>query len=721
MCRLVALRHLIGVVLQATLMRAGSSLACLVAGLCLALVMADAARARSSAPVVTDHVSARLIAERNVTAPGDRFWVALRLEMRPGWHTYWVNPGDSGLATTIAWTLPDGVKASPIVWPAPTRFPVGPLMNYGYDNRVLLLVEITVPSDAGVDTMLELAAEANWLVCEQICVPEDGRFTLALPVKAVAASASDDLRGEIEQARDGLPKRLPWHASASLHAGKATIRIEDLPLRRESISDAYFFSDASNLVRHAALQRLGLRAGGLVLEIPTEAKVETSVSAFSGVLEIRERLASGDAVHAFAVSLVPTIGAAAHLDDPGLAQAIAFALLGGLILNLMPCVFPVLAMKALALLGARDQPRRTARLHGLAYTLGVLGTFAALGVLLLALRAAGMELGWGFQLQSPIIVLLLAYLLLAVGLNLSGVFAVRMAALPGMPPRDSYVGSFGSGALAVFVAAPCTAPFMAAALGFAFAAPAPATLAVLLALGLGLALPFLVVSFAPSLARVLPRPGAWMETLRGVLAFPVYGAAAWLVWVLAQQAGADGAGLALAGGVLIGLAAWIFGQTQREAHSRLWRGATIACVVGALGLAALLRETDAPRGDPAAAATNEAMPSAAFSPDALARLRREGRAVFVNMTAAWCLSCIVNERGALASPAVRAAFAAGGVVYVKGDWTRRDAAITAFLRGFGHAGVPLYVFYPTGANSTPVVLPQLLTEAIILRTIGGAK
>ena len=389
-------------------------------------------------------------------------------------------------------------------------------------------------------------------------------------------------------------------------------------------------------------------------------------------------------------------------------QALIFALIGGVILNLMPCVFPVLAMKAMALARLGGAARGAVRLEAAAYTAGAVVSFTALAGLLLALRGAGMALGWGFQFTSPVFVLAIGWLMLAVGLNLSGVFALGgpIGAGGHIAARGGFLGSFATGALAVLVASPCTAPFMAAAIGAALVMPAPATLAVFAALGLGLAAPTLILALAPSLTRLLPRPGPWMEKLRRIMAWPMYGAALWLVWVLWAQSGWLGVALALAGGLGLGLAAWVFGRAQREGRRGL--GPVLAAL--ALLLALPFGLTAAPPA-PAASDTAES-----WSPARVEALRAQGKGVFLNVTAAWCITCQVNERLALRRDAVQAAMAARGIVYLKADWTRGDPAIAALLRAHGREGVPLYLFWPPGGGEA-VILPEVLTEAMVLRQI----
>jgi thiol:disulfide interchange protein DsbD len=455
---------------------------------------------------------------------------------------------------------------------------------------------------------------------------------------------------------------------------------------------------------HAAPQRVSHGADWLELTLKRAERPE-NLATLEGVLLLTDQ---GGRRLGYEVA-TPLLTGAAFLP---LWQALIFALIGGVILNLMPCVFPVLAMKAMALARLGGAGRGAVRLEAAAYTAGAVVSFTALAGLLLVLRGAGMALGWGFQFTSPVFVLAIAWLMLAVGLNLSGVFALGgpIGAGGHIAARGGFLGSFATGALAVLVASPCTAPFMAAAIGAALVMPAPATLAVFAALGLGLAAPTLILALAPGLARKLPRPGPWMERLKHIMAWPMYGAALWLVSVLWAQSGSLGVALALVGGLGLGLAAWVLGRAQRDGR----RGAQLAAVLGALALVLALPFglTAAPPA-PAAAETAES-----WTPARVEALRAEGKGVFLNVTAAWCISCQVNERIALRREAVQAAMAARGIVYLKADWTRGDPAIAALLRAHGREGVPLYLFWPPGGGEA-VILPEVLTEAMVLRQIGA--
>jgi len=662
------------------------------------------ARAES---VRTDRVTAQLVAEAAQAAPGETVWVGLHLDIIEGWHTYWRNPGDSGQATSLDWTLPEGVTAGDIVWPHPEALPFGPLVNYGYEDEALHLVPITLPADWPAGRPLRLEADARWLVCADICVPEEG--TLALTLATGATTEPDPAAGPLFQRfRAQVPAPAGFDVAAT-HGDRLAL-VVDRPLPRGA--EAHFFPFDAGVIEPAAEQRV--RRGPDSFTLRLTAKEDAAPQRLAGVLVVSERLGAQSFTEAFEIAPAVTAAPAAASPPLGLLAAIGLALGGGVLLNLMPCVFPVLSMKALALVQTGSAERGRARTEGLAYTAGVLVTFMAVGGALVAARLAGAQVGWGFQLQSPLVVAGLAYLLFVIGLNLSGLFELRgPAGLGGGLAGDGAAGAFFTGALAVVVATPCTAPFMATALGFALVQPPPVTLAVFAALGLGLALPFLMVSLVPALARRLPRPGAWMVRLKQGLAFPMYASAAWLVWVLARQAGPDAVLAVLAGATLLAFGLWLAAPAERRPPP----AARVAGVVATVLALALLAVPPALRTDAVAAETVEV--GAAWSAARLDAARAEGGPVLVNMTAAWCLTCKVNEQVALSGARFAALLERTGTTYLVGDWTKRDAAISAYIERFNHPGVPLYVVYPAG-GAAPEVLPQVLTPRTIARALEAA-
>jgi thiol:disulfide interchange protein DsbD len=682
----------------------------------------------SGNPVTTENVTARLVAERIEIAPGETLDLALVFEIRPGWHTYWRNPGDSGDPPRIHWTLPKGVEAGPLRWPRPELIPVGPLANYGYSDHAVHLIALSVPADWPIGEPVRIRADVDWLVCEEHCVPESGRLDLTLATVAVARAATgaavgpgpiDPAQAEVfAAARAGLPQGRIEGAVLGTAGERLGLVV---PARKlpETIEGVWFFAGEWGLIEHAAAQPWR--------EVDDELTIDLSPGALAGQAAPEGLLVVADArgqIHSYEVGAVrgPLPEDITRVRPIGLTLAFVFAFLGGLILNLMPCVFPILAIKALSLInglsGQGPEAARERAVHGVAYTAGVLLFFAALAGLLLALRAGGTAVGWGFQLQYPPFVVFMAYVFFVIGLSLSGAVTIgaRLMSLGGAGTGSGTAGAFGTGALAALVAAPCTAPFMGAALGYAVTLSWPLALAIMLTLGFGLALPFLVLSLVPRLATLLPRPGAWMETLKQALAFPMFAGAAWLVWVLSVQTGSAGVALALGGLVLLAFGLWLRERTRGlpSARRRWGLAATSAALVGALYLGVATDRLAAPtlsEGEQSASR----LASEPYSSERLAAARDARRPVFVNMTAAWCITCLVNERVALSTSGVARSFSDAGVLYLKGDWTNRDPAITAYLAEHGRNGVPLYVFYPPGGD--PQVLPQILSEEMVRRAI----
>jgi thiol:disulfide interchange protein DsbD len=578
-----------------------------------------------AAPVRTPQAEAELVAERAALVPGEPITVALRLEAIPGWHTYWRNPGDSGEPTRIEWRLPAGFSAGEIEWPVPVRIPVGPLMNFGYKGEVLLLSRIVVPRDLDQKT-ITLRAKANWLVCEVKCLQQEGELSLTLPV--VKGASPDSRWGKpIAAARAALPRVAPpdWSFSARAEEGGASLAIA----APSELKEAFFFPYEEGKVEPAAMQALSREGDGYRLRLRAAAQPVGAFERVNGLLVSPEKSYSID---------VPI---AARFADLGLAFAVLFAFAGGLLLNLMPCVLPVLSIKALGFGDARLK-------EGMLYAFGVLASFWILAAFLIALRAAGAQLGWGFQLQSPVAVALLAGLFLVLALNLSGAFEFRFAFAGG--PK----GHFLSGVLAVLVASPCTAPFMGAALGYAVFESGWRAFAVFTALGVGMALPYAALAASPGWRRHLPKPGPWMVRLRQWLALPLYATVLWLAWVFFQQT-----------------------AISSPQHAG-WEP---------------------------------------YSAQKVAALQAAGKPVFINFTAAWCVTCQVNERVVLARKDVLAAFRDRGVTLVRADWTRRDAEITRALAEVGRSGVPTYVLYRPGR--APLVLPELLTTERVLAALDG--
>jgi thiol:disulfide interchange protein DsbD len=697
------------------------SLRCFV-GIVVAAMVSGAAAA---APVRTAHVEAELVPAATALMPGTPLTVALRLKMEKGWHTYWQNPGESGLPTTLAWKLPAGLTAGPIQWPPPRALPVGPLINYGYEGEVLLLTDIAATSALSSTGPATLQARADWLVCREICIPEGADLALTLPV-APQSSADPHWGDAIARARASVPRPLAgWTVAATGEGSRVEVALTPGTDRRDP-GEIRFFPFAEGKIEPSAPQTLARDGAKLKLTLPVASQRVGEFTRVAGVLTAskgfgEQAAASIDVPLAGSIVAGPSLpNAAAALstsdggNDISLGVALAFALAGGLLLNLMPCVFPVLSLKVLGF-AAHGPNSRAMRVHGLAFAAGVIGSFWLLAGLLLALRAAGGELGWGFQLQSPAVVVGLAVLFFVLALNLSGVFEIGQflpSSLSTWNARNTYVNDALSGVVAVVVASPCSAPFMGTAVGFALAQSASFTLAVFTALGFGMALPYLLLAFFPGWRKKLPSPGPWMLRLKQLLAFPLYATVIWLAWVLGAQLDNDAVARLALMLLLIALSLWAW-QTMRAGGARAWGsvalvGLVVAIVAGAPIVSAALTGSET-AVKPLAA---DKGPWQDYAPDRVRQLTDAGRAVFVDFTAAWCVTCQVNKRLVLNTEAVQQAFAQNNVALLRADWTRRDATIGRALAALGRSGVPVYVLYRPGRE--PLVLPEVLQKRTII-------
>jgi len=680
---------------------------------------------RTSAVLDTGLVRAELMAHApDGASAGQTVWVGLQLTHQPGWHTYWKNSGDSGLPTDLQWTLPAGVTAGPIAWPAPKKIPIGNLANYGFEDTVLLPVPLTVsagfiPPLLSGDIAVKL--KASWLVCKQECIPQDGEFTLKIPVKSSTASQG----AAFDSAFKAAPKALADSGSTvSIEPSAIKLRVLGLPpaLRGKQLA---LFPETSEVIETAASWTQSWDGAVWNASVPLSAHRANSPLVMPVVLALNSQAFRAELKVQGTWPEVATLAPLASLSPPpqtlpgsGFARpdssaappavplslwaALAGALVGGLILNLMPCVFPVLAIKVLGF-ARHAGDRRAHRISGFAYTGGVLLSFMGLGVVMLILRGAGESVGWGFQLQDPAVVAALAVLFTLIGLSLAGVFAftrVLPSGIATLQLKHPAADAFLTGVLAVAVAAPCTAPFMGASLGLALGLPALQALAIFAALGAGLALPFLVASLVPAFARALPRPGVWMDTLKKFMAFPMFATVAWLVWVLGQQSGIDGAGALLM--LLVALACVVWALTL-AGKSRV--------VVATLSLALLAGLTWG--FGPYLTKSVEAAPFSsgggwqAWQPGRVEQIVASGQPVFVDFTAAWCVTCQYNKKTTLSDRAVLADLKSKNVALLRADWTRRDPAITAALRQLGRSGVPVYVLYQNG--KAPVLLSEILS------------
>ncbi len=676
--------------------------------------------------VTTDQVRAELLAwAPDGVGPGKQVWLGLQLAHQPEWHTYWKNSGDSGLPTTLEWQLPAGATAGEIAWPTPKKIPIGTLANYGYEKTVLLPVPVTVAQNFS-GTQLDVRLKAAWLVCRKECIPQEGDFSLSIP-----ATSSTAISSQLFQATfDSTPKQLAAGTSqvdVSDAQGKAIkISLSGLPAALQGKNLA-FFPETGSVIEPAATWQQAWQGAVWTAQVPLSGQ-RTESPAMMPVVVALEGDGTGRAYRieapvkgewpqvAAAATLPPALEAALKANASsgaapiqnntltlGLWAALLGALLGGMILNLMPCVFPVLAIKVVSFVHVKDQATRVTT--GLAYTAGVVLSFLALGALLLGLRAAGEQLGWGFQLQSPAVVAALAVLFTLMGLNLAGLFEFgnflpsRVANLQAKNPA---IDSFLSGVLATAIASPCTAPFMGASLGYALGLPAVQALAVFGAIGVGMALPYLAASVVPAVARALPRPGAWMVTFKQLMAFPMFATVVWLVWVLGQQSGIDGAGTLL--GLLVLMTLTIWALTLKGTTRAVIAGFAVAASAAALWA---IGPNITKLQDTSVSTSQLTTGWQAWAPGRVDQLTAQGQSVFVDFTAAWCVTCQYNKKTTLSNAAVLADFEAKKVALLRADWTRRDPAVTAALGQLGRSGVPVYVIYKPGR--APVVLSELLS------------
>jgi thiol:disulfide interchange protein len=652
------------------------------------------------------HLKITLVAESVRPASGATVTLALESVPAPGWHGYWQNPGDAGFPAKLDWTLPKGVTASEPVYPVPGRLIVADLMNYVFEKPYAPLVTLSIPAGLAKGTPLLVRLKTNYLVCSaEVCVPESAELAIDLVVGDGAITA--DMRSRFDAWRRAVPK--PIDARGTYQATSGRIRIAIPYPAGAALGQAYFYPVTTGLIDYAAAQTVMQDGDRIVIETKAAATPGAAPAPLQGVLQIGSR--QGLVVTASPGTVVAAVGPAntgsATTGTSVLtATLVAFAgaVLGGLILNIMPCVFPILSLKALSLArGHLDE--RHARQEALAYAAGVVAVCVALGGVILALRAGGTAVGWAFQLQDPRAIVVLLLLTVALSLNLSGLFEIPTPAF--VNRSGGAGGAFATGALAAFIATPCTGPFMGAALGAALVLPWAAALAVFAGLGIGLALPFLALGFVPALRRRLPKPGLWMETFRRVLAIPMWLTAIALAWVLGHEAGVNGMALGLVVALVLAVLLWIGGARQA-------RGLAIGPVIGAALLATVVASAWIIAGRHPDSTVPAAVPGGAepFSEARLASLRAAGRPVFVYFTADWCLTCKVNEKAAIETEATRKAFADHKVAVLLGDWTNGDPVMGRFIEAHNRAGVPLYLYYAPGA-AQPRVLPQVLSSALL--------
>jgi DsbC/DsbD-like thiol-disulfide interchange protein/cytochrome c biogenesis protein CcdA len=601
------------------------------------------------------HTHVQLVSEQNAVLAGGTFWVAIDLKMDESWHVYWQNPGDSGLAPKVKWHLPAGIKAGDIQWPYPHRLNVGPLTSYGYEDEVLLLVPVSLDAKLPSTKNVDLHAHLDWLACQDICIPGRAELSLSLPVATTnAAITVNHYKNIFDQTRQDLPQIIPSVMSqAVLDNNQWHLGIQ-APDRAQGEIVFYPFRD--DVIEHAAPELSRMTSDGVEITLTKSHIFQGAISSLDGIAVNSAGWDINGKIKAIIIQAPLKI---AEARIPFLLACL-FALIGGLVLNLMPCVLPVLSIKVLHLV-ERHPDKKIAFSHSLAYALGILVSIWSLGLLLAVLKTAGQFAGWGFQFQSPVFVVIVALILFVSALNLFGVFEFSMPAIAGLPKAQAgYQASFISGVITTIVASPCTAPFMGTALTIAISQPNIVGFGIFTSLGLGLALPFVLLSAFPVLLSFVPKPGLWMIRLKQVLGIVLLACVVWMVWVFGIETGMGD-----------------FLKFLKPTNEIQWQN---------------------------------------FSASAISKARQSGHAVFLDFTAAWCINCQVNDRLVLQNPEVVRAFKDQGIIAFKGDWTKYDPAITQALASFGRDSIPVYVYYPPGSNS-PVILPQLITPKIILEQV----
>lgn len=668
-----------------------------------------------SQPVRTQHLTVELVTERAAIAPNSDFLAGLHFILDSGWHIYWINPGDAGLPPRVDWQLPKGVTAGEIQFPAPKRLPLGPLMDFGYEDRVLLPIPMRADGSLKPGTTANLRGHVHFLVCSSVCVPGQAEVTKTLPVAAQLPSPDPKIEPLFVETERRLPTGLLPGESVSVLQTKTAFVVTVRTGHR--IDSAQFYPFQPNLIDNAAPQPVQPLADGVRITVPKAQGLEKIPPQIHGLVELQNGKA-----YEFTSAIGAPVPSAPVNGGGSLARILGLAFLGGIILNLMPCVFPVLFIKGLSLVQSSGEERKRLRVHGALYTLGILVSFWIMVAVLLALRAGGSHLGWGFQFQSPYFVAFMALLFFFLGLSLAGQFEIGLSLTSTggeLAQRGGYMGSFFTGVLAVLVATPCMAPLLGAAIGFALAQSAGVTFAVFTLLALGLAFPYVVLTVQPVWARFLPRPGKWMEYVKQAVSIPIFAAMIWMIWVFGLQTGMGAVTALIAGMLLTAIAGWALGHWPAK-----WLSTIIAILLlaGAIALPMYAVQQSPSlrvRSSATVAGTPVNRTWQPFSPQKLASLRAQHKPVFVDFSAAWCLSCQVNERIVLDRPDIEAAFRKAGVVTMRADWTNHDDTITAALAKLGRSGVPTYALYSGGSGNPPQLLPEVLTKSIVLDALNG--
>ncbi len=670
--------------------------------------------ALQAAPVSAPHLTVELLTPTPAISAADPFEAGLYFKLDKGWHVYWLNAGDSGLSPTIKWTLPPGISVGPIQYPTPKRLPLGPYMDFGYENEVLFPIAMKAKASLKPGQRETIAAKVDWLVCREVCIPGKANLTLDISVSPSKVDANADVLALFERLGKTMPQPLPalWQVTfAPIATG---FRMAVITGKREATGQ--FFPFEHDQISNPAPQPVQPLPNGLLIDLKRDEDSKTSPARLRGLIVLADGLGYTVNAQPGTVPTAPIVAASA--SAVAVLRIAGLAMLGGLLLNLMPCVFPVLFLKGLALVQSSTEDRRRMRVHGLVYAAGILMSFWAVVAALLLLRAGGRQLGWGFQFQSPVFVALMAMLLFFLGLSLAGQFEIGLtftSAGGALARRSGYAGSFFTGVLAMVVATPCTAPFMGVAIGFALAQPAVITFFIFTAVALGLALPYVLLAFNPAWTRLLPRPGAWMEVLKQATAVPVFATVIWLVWVFTQSAGVNALIGLLTALLLLAVAGWIVGRWPARRAAFLSATVVVAIAVAIPVYAVRTAFT------PQATAKSNGLQWEPFTPAAVDKYRALGKPVFVDFTASWCLSCQVNEHVVLDRADVQQRLKQSGIVLLRADWTQHDEVIAQTLAQLGRSGVPTYAIYPASSTQPPRLLPEVLTAGIVFDALNALQ
>ena len=681
-----------------------------------------------SQPVSTDNAIVELISEQKTIQPGQTFWIGVNMELRNGWYVYYRNPGDSGMPLMLEWMHDKDFNIGEIQWPTPLWIDVAAgLASHGYYGSVLFMMEATAPVDLTPGEEYTLMAEADWLICEKICIPEYADLELTLLVTDDEPEYDIERLAIFNETRQQLPVVLDyWTAEAVTHSNGATLKLSTDAFNFSEFSEIIYFAKEEGEIENGARQIVTFEDNTITIELQKSTYKTGDIDRLRGLVYNADGWDEAGTMPSIIVDVIPgevfitdTELSSLQIFSARFLIILGFAFLGGMILNLMPCVFPILSIKVMNFMQMAGHDPKKVRLHGYVFGAGVLISFLALALLLIILRAGGQELGWGFQLQTPAFIAFMTFLMFALGLSLMGVFEIGNSLINVAGKTNTgegLKGSFFSGILATILATPCTAPFMGTAIGVAITLPAGTALIIFATLGLGMAAPYVLLSSFPALIKFMPKPGAWMETFKQAMAFPLFATAIWLIWVYGQQAGIDGLTRLLVGLLLLSIGIWILHRwkaIQISGKVRVFSRAVVAvCIIGGFILS-IPGNTRLSEGNELSATNSYGIEWTAYSDNTLQQQLDEGKNVFIDFTAAWCITCKANERIVFSSERVRNKFSDLDFVMIKADWTNRNPEITRALASFGRNGVPLYVIYSDSIDE-PMILPELLTPGIVL-------